>query len=434
MRANELIALDTSSRYLTCRSEQDTREWQRLLALLRRHRPDCPLEAVVFAISMDRLLRCQPAELEELARALRLRLNEIRVRLRIDVPVYIAVTKAAQVAGFAALARLLRPEQLLQAFGWTNDQRRLPDPEARVQSACAELSDRLEAMLPDLMLREPDAARQRALFVLPSDLVTAGAKLAGLLGVAFKKDVYSESTPFLRGVYFTSARADAGLESPTLERLGASTPRFAADGAGALFLRELVLEVIRGDHTLALREPSIGPLGRRAIQVAAAIGALWFVWAWGTSFWQNYEGSRLLADRAAAVLSKTAGASQISDLRAAIETEERIGQSPLHYIGYPLLVARGRRGEARLLRGVREADRRADQGAAARRSAARRRRGRERRDRRSRPTSTGCRATRPTRRARRSSRATRRGSSAGSTSRAPTWRTRAGCTTARATT
>ena len=86
VRANELIALDTSSRYLTCKSEQDTREWQRLLALLRRHRPDCPLEAVVFAISMDRLLRCQPAELEELARALRLRLNEIRVRLRIDVP------------------------------------------------------------------------------------------------------------------------------------------------------------------------------------------------------------------------------------------------------------------------------------------------------------------------------------------------------------
>ena len=381
VRANELIALDTSSRYLTCKSEQDEREWQRLLALLRRHRPDCPLEAVVFAISMDRLLRSQPAELEELARALRLRLNEIRVRLRIDVPVYIAVTKAAQVAGFAALARLLRPEQLLQAFGWTNDQRRLPDPEARVQGACAELAERLEVMLPDLMLREPDVPRQRALFVLPSDLVTAGDKLAGLLGIAFKKDVYSESTPFLRGVYFTSARADSGLASPTLERLGAPAPRFAADGAGALFLHELVLEVIRGDHTLALREPSIGPLGRRAIQVAAAIGALWFVWAWGTSFWQNYEGSVLLADRAAAVLSKTAGASQISDAarRDRDRGADRAEPPALHRLS--AAVARGRCGEARLLVGVREADRRADQGAGPRRPAARRRRGRERRDR-----------------------------------------------------
>ena len=32
MRANELIALDTTHRYLTFASEQDQREWQRLLA------------------------------------------------------------------------------------------------------------------------------------------------------------------------------------------------------------------------------------------------------------------------------------------------------------------------------------------------------------------------------------------------------------------
>jgi len=335
IRANELIGIDTSGRYVACASEQDAREWQQLLALLRRNRPDCPIESVVFAVSVDSLLTRSPAELEELARSLRLRLNEVRVRLRVDVPVYIVATKADQLSGFGALARLLPPQQLQQAFGWTNDQRRLPDPERRLHEGYEEIAARLDAMLPELLQREQDPDRQRALFVLPQDLLAAAGVLARFVGVAFKKDVYSESTPFLRGVYFESARVEAATLSPTLERVGArGAPQISGGGSGSLFLRDLVLEVIKGDHTLALREPSIGPLGRRAIQSVAAIFALWFLWAWGTSFWQNYQGTAALAQSASALQSTTPSASQLEALRGVIETQERVGRSPLHWFGF----------------------------------------------------------------------------------------------------
>jgi len=335
VRANELIGLDTSGRYLACENEQDTREWQQLLSLLRRHRPDCPIEAIVFALPVDALLSRAPAELEALARALRLRLNEIRVRLQVDVPVYIVATKADQLSGFGALAKLLPPQQLTQAFGWTNDQRRIPDPEKRLLEEYEAISERLDAMLPELLLRESDPNRQRALFVLPQDVLALATVLARFIGVAFKKDVYSESTPFLRGVYLESARVEAAAFSPTLEKLGArGAPAVAEAGSGALFLRDLVLEVIKGDHTLALREPSIGPLGRRAIQSVAAIFALWFLWVWGTSFWQNYQGTAVLAQSASALQSTTPSASQLELLRSAIETEEVTGRSPLHWLGF----------------------------------------------------------------------------------------------------
>ena len=335
VRANELIGIDTSGRYLACEQEQDTREWQQLLALLRRHRPDCPIETIVFTVPVETLLTRSPGELEALARALRLRLNEIRVRLRVDVPVYIVATKADQLSGFGALSRLLPPQQLQQAFGWTNDQRRLPEPERRLLEAYEGIAERLDAMLPELLQREPDPDRQRALFVLPQDLLAVAAVLARFVGVAFKKDVYSESTPFLRGVYFESARVESAAFSPTLEHLGArGAPPVAGAGSGSLFLRDLVLEVIKGDHTLALREPTIGPLGRRAIQSAAAVFALWFLWAWGTSFWQNYQGTAVLAESASAVQSPTPSASQLELLRSAIETQERIGRSPLHWLGF----------------------------------------------------------------------------------------------------
>ena len=335
IRANELIGIDTSGRYLACAQEQDTREWHQLLALLRRHRPDCPIETIVFTIPVDALLSRSPGELEELARSLRLRLNEIRVRLRVDVPVYIVATKADQLSGFGALSRLLPPQHLQQAFGWTNDQRRLPDPERRLLEAYEGISERLDAMLPELLQREPDSDRQRALFVLPQDLLAVATVLARFVGVAFKKDVYSESTPFLRGVYFESARVEGAAFSPTLEHVGArGAPPVSGSASGSLFLRELVLEVIKGDHTLALREPSIGPLGRRAIQSAAAIFALWFLWVWGTSFWQNYKGTAALAQSAGAVQATTTSASGLESLRTTIETQELVGRSPLHWLGF----------------------------------------------------------------------------------------------------
>ena len=197
------------------------------------------------------------------------------------------------------------------------------------------------------------------------------------LGVAFKKDVYSESTPFLRGVYFESARVERRRSSPTLERLGArDAPRFAADGAGSLFLRELVLEVIRGDHTLALREPSHrsarpprdpGRGGDRRALVRVGVGHVVLAELRGHG--------RLLADRAARVLSKTAGASQIERpaRRDRDRGADRAEPSALARLSASC-GARSTRRSSATRDDLREVSRPPDQGAPARRSAARGRR------------------------------------------------------------
>jgi ImcF (intracellular multiplication and macrophage-killing)-related protein len=337
VRANELTALDTAGRYLACETESDAQEWQRLLALLRRNRPDCPLEGIVFAISVETLLARDIAELEELARTLRRRLNEIRVNLQLDAPVYIAVTKADQLAGISALTRVLPPQHLGQAFGWTNDQRRLADAEQRVRSELAKLAERFDALLPELLTRELDADVKRELMALPDDLEALAARLARFVGVVFGRNVYGENTPFLRGVYLTSARAEAGGgRSPRLESLGASALRKPdlRRAPGALFLRELVLDVIRGDRELAQRDAALGPLARRAILGAAGVAALWLLWAWGTSWWQNYQGAKLLAARAAPVVAKGTSAADLDSLRKAIEDTEQNARSPLHWLGF----------------------------------------------------------------------------------------------------
>src|SRR5262249_52360914 len=80
-------------------------------------------------------------------------------------------------------------------------------------------------------------------------------------------------------------------------------------------------------------DAALGPLARRAILGAAAVAALWLLWAWGTSWWQNYQGARLLAARAAPGVAKGTSAADLDSLRLAIEETGRNARSPLHWLG-----------------------------------------------------------------------------------------------------
>jgi len=324
--ANDAIALDTAGRFFRG-AERDHEDWLRFLGHVRSARPDCPVDAVVAVVPAASLLRPKSGDLDDDARELRRRLNEIRVNLAVDPPVYLVVAKADQLEGFAETLRALPASWREQAFGWTNDQRRLADPEARVVEALGALSARLDAFLPELLLREPDPARQRRIFVFPDQLTALARTAARFAGVAFKRDAYSEAAPFLRGVYLASARAqEAGGESA--------------------FLRELFVDVIRGDDGLALPESRIGPLGRRAIFGAGLIASAWLLAVWGGSFARNYEGTHELAKRAEVALSADPSLRDLGDLWTALADSAQEARSAIHWIGFDELSRAVERGKA----------------------------------------------------------------------------------------
>jgi type VI secretion system protein ImpL len=323
--ANEAIALDTAGRFFRG-GERDREEWLRFLGRVRQARPDCAVDGVLAVVPASTLLR-RGADLDEEARELRRRLNEIRVTLAVDPPVYLVVAKSDQLEGFAETLRVLPPAFRAQAVGWTNDQRRLADPEARVAEGLSELAARLDGFLPELLLREPDPARQRRMFVFPDQVSALARAVARFSGVAFKRDATSDATPFLRGVYLASAR---GGEGP---------------GESA-FLRELFLDVVRGDDGLALPESRIGPLGRRAIFGAGLIAAAWLLAVWGGSFAQNYQGTNELARRTQRVLTADPSLRDLGDLWTALADDAEESKSAINWLGFDELGRAVERGKA----------------------------------------------------------------------------------------
>ncbi len=320
---NDAIVLDMAGRFLKCDDESTQEEWATLLPMLRKQRPGCALNSLIFTISVDSLLGRSSSELEDIARCLRRRINEATDELGVDLPVYLVVTKIDHVEGFVecvSASPVIRP---LQAFGWTNDQRVLANPEEWVVDGFQGVIDRLEKALPELLMREPDRARRRRIHALPDELQQVIRAVGRFAGRAFAETPY-DAPPYLRGVYLTSALREGQTVSPKLHRLGQNWARNRVDGTlapGGFFLKELFSEIIIGDQDLALPVDRFGKQTRRVINIAAGfIVAMLAVW-WLASFGSNLMGIRRLSNEAAAIADGSASLAALDGARAAIVEE-----------------------------------------------------------------------------------------------------------------
>jgi hypothetical protein len=322
---NEAVGIDTAGRYFSSDSERDRDDWHQLLQQMRSSRPDCPANGLIFVISIERLRAMSTDQLEEQGRELRRRLNEVHLTLGLDAPIYIVLTKADQIEGFAETVRGLTPERLNEAFGWTNDQRRVADPEARAIDAFVGMSERVDAFSHELLMRSPDPISRRRIFTFPQELEEIGEAVACFVGSAFKRDIYN-AAPFLRGIYLTSSRIEGEAKSRTLERLGHDGWATAVQGAGApqgYFLRELFREIILLDHELAVLDNRVAPMSRRAMMIGGGVISLCLLALWSVSFWQNYRGTHALEKAAKLVLSADPTIQQVDAFRVEIDALDR---------------------------------------------------------------------------------------------------------------
>jgi len=95
---DEAVFLDTAGRYTTQDSDEssDSEGWREFLALLRTYRLRRPLNGVVLTISVQDLLTQSDADRELYVEAARRRLTELTTELRIQLPVYVMVTRSEE--------------------------------------------------------------------------------------------------------------------------------------------------------------------------------------------------------------------------------------------------------------------------------------------------------------------------------------------------
>lgn len=291
--ADHAVLIDTAGRYLTQETaEVDASAWRTLLYLLRRRSRSRPLNGVLVSVPVELLRSGDEKGLENLARQVHARLQEIQQTLHVQVPVYLVLSKADQLQGFDDFFDQLSREESDQVLGSTFTKAQNGTDVAVLRQAFEALLRRLNSQVIMRMHHERDTQRRARILDFPHQLAQIGEQLCLFVDIAFTGNRYQRASQ-LRGFYLTSAPHLAQQLDPDTASIGASlglpsTVLPTLRSGRSRFIHHLLSRVIFPEADLAgldQRERRRIDWGQRALYVGA-LGVLvccGLLWAGGFS-------------------------------------------------------------------------------------------------------------------------------------------------------
>lgn len=204
---NEAIVLDTPGSYVGIDEDAPKhREWPTLLKILSEDRIREPLNGIVVTISYDRL-QGEADALFDHGRQIRKRIDDLMRAIKVQLPIYVVVTKCDQMGGFTAWCANLPDEALEQPMGMLNQGQQAGDgvAESFLREAVSTVADRIgRLMLVLVNERQPDPDLLR----LPQTIDGLRAPLSNFVDGLFQANTFEES-PRFQGLYFTGRERES---------------------------------------------------------------------------------------------------------------------------------------------------------------------------------------------------------------------------------
>lgn len=239
---SEAVLLDTAGRYQTEGSDEE--EWANLLDTLKKYRGNRPLDGMILGISAERILHADDSDIEQMAKVLRTRIDEVIQRTKIRFPIYLVFTHADSIEGFRDSFSVSQKEGQNLVWGATI-------PLEKSENAHAMFDAEFDLLQNSIMKRRLmrlsapfPPVRQLKIFNFPLHFGSARKKLGHFVTTLFKANPFSES-PFLRGFYFTAVP----VNRPKID--GSQTMTNVGQTVGQSFFTEkLFRDVILRDKDL----------------------------------------------------------------------------------------------------------------------------------------------------------------------------------------
>ncbi len=320
---DEAVLLDTAGRYTTQTSnrEVDASAWQGFLGLLKKFRPQQPLNGAMITLSVSDLFVQSAEERAEYARSVRARIQELYATLGVRFPLYLVVTKSDLLAGFTEFYSDLGREARAQVWGMTFPYQEKGAGQtaiAQFESEFDLLVERLNERLVTRMEEERDPQKRATIFTFGQQFAGLKGLVKGFLDEVFQSSAFAEEA-MLRGVYFTSGTQEGTPFDRVLGSLSRShglerqivAP--AAASGRSFFLTRLLREVVFAESDLGGRSALIERRRSRLLFAGyAGLGVLCLllIGGWTVSFVRNKalvdQVSRSAAeiDRQVAALAK----------------------------------------------------------------------------------------------------------------------------------
>ncbi len=283
---NHAVLIDTAGKLLFQEAPPgSTTEWAEFLKLLKKARPNCPINGLLLVIPSESLIRDSFEDIQRKAGKIAQQLDTIQRTLDVRFPVFVLISKCDLINGFREFFSGVKDPQLQhQMTGWSNpaslDTPFHPDA---VDQHLSEVVQRVSRRRLGL-LRDPvpaDAGKRRvdevdALFTLPASIGALAPRLRKYLEMIFVAGEWSAKPLFLRGIYFTSALTEgAALDAELATALGIPVDKLpegkAWERERSFFLRDLFIQKIFKEKGLVTRASSTDKLLRRRRQIIGGV-------------------------------------------------------------------------------------------------------------------------------------------------------------------
>lgn len=352
---NEAVFIDTAGRYATHESDArtDKAEWGAFLSLLKKNRSQQPINGALVMLSVAELLGQSLEESQKHAATLRQRLDELRSDFGMSFPVYLLINKCDLLSGFDEYFSALDRSGRTQVWGTT-----LPfDPSGKYLFDLGKLADesdllqaRINAGLVDALQAEQDLFRRELIYAFPQQFEALAQVLKGMLPDLLGTSRFSES-PFLRGIYFTSATQEGTPFDRIVHVLEQGfqlrrQQKAAVAGEGkAYFLNELLSKVVFGEAHIAgqdrraARRSYAWHVGGYVVSVLALAGAslAWAVSRHNNQFYLDGVDGKIAGMKEELRSLPSAASADVGTLLPTLERAETLLDSDSFKVGEPPL-------------------------------------------------------------------------------------------------
>ncbi|MFT6306857.1 MAG: type VI secretion system protein ImpL [Halioglobus sp.] len=293
---DQAVLLDTAGRYTTQDSEAevDRSAWSGFLSMLRDKRSRRPVNGVLLALSIEDILTGDDNELEQVAKTLRNRIEELYNELGIAPPVYLMFTKCDMLAGFTEYFANMDKNEREQVWGHTLAIDGA-DPTASLLSGIEALSAQLSSQAVGKLHGELSQKNRESIYGFPLQFNFAQQRIN-----VFIQNLTAQSRllqPVLfRGVYFTSATQSGSVLDQVIKNVsqsfGISESQASQESSTgrSFFIHNLLSDVVFGESGLAGTNLKTEKRLKRlqwATAAGIAIVAFGLLAFWSSSYLQN---------------------------------------------------------------------------------------------------------------------------------------------------
>jgi type VI secretion system protein ImpL len=279
--SEEAVLLEMPGGLLKTSEFGDTDDWFAFLGVLKKQRPERPINGVIATVALDQVADQPGAEIEKLGRRVRDRIVEVNQHLGVTFPTYVVLTGTDRIAGFSEFFAEFDGPKRAQAWGATIPvAEALARPadelfDAEFQTLTAALSRRWITRMGSL----PDGEQRSRVFAFPLQLESIRSALRQFIKTLFDTGGPGER-PLFRGFYLTSAAPSGSAADRVFKSAAAAIGLSAAPaasptpaGGGAWFVGDLFTRVIFPDRDMVTEATQVTTRRRRGrLLLAAALG------------------------------------------------------------------------------------------------------------------------------------------------------------------